>query len=201
MVKVKEWDSFYKQWHKPDFDRHIQAQKGFAHRIARFTPENSAILEVGFGTGQISIYLSLMDKDYICQGVDNNREQVKRALLLAKELKSSACFRYGDIFDKPLVCLLDNIIHTSFSQGLLEHFETYDIKAILKNQFAISKVVAFSVPLDKFGHQSRGDEILRPEKEWQKIIDELSDELKQDIKTLYWETYAKGTQLMGILMR
>jgi SAM-dependent methyltransferase len=201
-MKVKEWNEFYHETNKDWYNQHVQAVKGYGNRIARFTPKGSAILEVGFGTGQISIYLSLMkDKGYCCHGIDSNQEQVKRALLLAKELDSKACFWYGDIFNPDLKDGLKEVYHTSFSQGLLEHFESYDIKAILKNQFTISKVVAFSVPLDKFGHQSRGDEILRSEKAWSYIISEFSKEYDIDVEVLYWETYAKGTQLMGVLTR
>lgn len=189
MNKMKSWDEYYFQWYKADYDRHILAQKGFGNRIARFTPENSSILEVGFGTGQISIYLSLMDhKNYKCYGIDNNRQQVLRAHKLALELKADVHFQELDF----MTCDLNKLKYdTVFSQGVLEHFEIPVIKEWFDRQFQISKVVAFSVPLDKFGHQSRGDEILRPESEWKEITNKYIP--------LYWETFAKGTQLMGIL--
>ena len=198
---IKSWDKFYQPVNKEWYSQHVKAVKGYGNRLARFTPDNSGILEVGFGTGQISIYLSLMkDKKYICHGIDSNFKQVKRALLLAKELNSDACFWYGDIFNKETLGLKE-VYHTSFSQGLLEHFETYDIKAILKTQLEISKVVGFSIPLDTFGHKSRGDEILRSEKEWDGILKSLEKELTSYFDILYWETYAKGTQLMCIFKK
>jgi ubiquinone/menaquinone biosynthesis C-methylase UbiE len=189
---MKEWNEYYSDVNKEWYLRHVKAVKGFAHRIAKFTPEYSGILEVGFGTGQISIYLSLMkDKHYDCYGLDSNKVQVERADKLAKELNADVMFCHGDVFE--LTDKSYGFIHTVFSQGLLEHFESYDIKALFETQFRVGKVVAFSVPLDKFGHQSRGDEILRPEKEWKEFV--------EPYKILYWETYAKGTQLMGVLKK
>lgn len=187
---IKEWKDFYKDVNKEWYLKHVQAVKGFGNRIARFTPDNSSILEVGFGTGQISIYLSLMKRGYQCYGLDSCREQVVRAFGLALELKADVHFQELDF----LKCELRGLdYHTSFSQGLLEHFKIPVIKEVLERQFQISKVVAFSVPLDKFGHQSKGDEILRPENEWEEIID--------GYKVLYWETFAGGKQLMGILTK
>jgi 2-polyprenyl-3-methyl-5-hydroxy-6-metoxy-1,4-benzoquinol methylase len=183
---MKEWNEYYSDVNKEWYLQHIEAQKGFAHRVARFTPENEPILEIGFGTGQISIYLSLMNKGYKCYGIDSNRQQVCRAHKLALEMGADVHFQELDAFE-----LKGLNYHTIFSQGLLEHFESYDIKGLLKTQFQNCKIVAFSVPLDKFGHKSRGDEILRPESEWKEIV--------SDYKILYWETFAQGKQLIGIL--
>jgi 2-polyprenyl-3-methyl-5-hydroxy-6-metoxy-1,4-benzoquinol methylase len=194
MKKIKEWNKFYDDVNKDWYLQHVKAVKGFAHRVARFTPENESILEIGFGTGQISIYLDLMKKGYKCYGIDSNREQVVRAHKLAIEMNANVHFQELDAFK-----LKDLNYHTIFSQGLLEHFESYDIKALIKKQFENCKVVAFSVPLDKFGHKSRGDEILRSEYEWMEIITELQINESKKYEVLYWETFSQGKHLIGIL--
>jgi len=184
--KIKSWNEYYTDWHKADYDRHIKAWKGLCHRVARYTPKNGKILEVGTGTGMMSIYLSKMGFRVI--GIDNNEMQIRRAINLAKELKSKAKFRYSNLFN------LNNKkgkMDIAFSQGLLEHFSDKDIKRIIKKQFEVAKIVAFSVPLDKFGHKSRGDERLLPEKYWKNLV--------KDYKIVHWSKFSKDKQLIGIL--
>ena len=158
--KIKSWNEYYTDWHKKDYERHIKAWKGLCHRVARSTPKGGKILEVGSGTGMMSIYLSSMGFRAI--GTDSNAVQVKRATNLARELNSKAKFRQMDLFS------LDHgkgKMDTAFSQGLLEHYSDQDIKRMINKQFEVANVVAFSVPLDKFGHDSRGDERLLQELE------------------------------------
>lgn len=181
--KIKSWDEYYTDWHKKDYERHIKAWKGLCHRVARLTPKDGKILEVGSGTGMMSIYLSSMGFRVI--GTDSNPIQVKRAINLAKELDSKAKFKQIDLFS------LEHgkgKMDTAFSQGLLEHYSDQDIERIINKQFEVAKVVVFSVPLDKFGHRSRGDERLLPENYWRKLI--------QNYKILHWSTFSKDKQLI-----
>lgn len=184
--KLKPWNEYYTDWHKKDYDRHIKAWKAFCHRVARFTPKGGKILEVGSGTGMMSIYFSFMGFRVI--GIDSNAVEVKRATNLARELNSKVKFKQMDLFS------LDHgkgKMDTAFSQGLLEHYSDQDIKRIINKQFEVAKVVAFSVPLDKFGHASRGDERLLPESYWRKLV--------EDYEILHWSTFSKGKQLICII--
>jgi len=183
-----EWKEFYPEWVIEDYKRHIKAWKGFCHRVARFTPDGGRILEVGFGTGQMSIYLAL--SGYSVMGIDTEPEFVRRAEKLAKDLEVIVYFRQGDIFN---IDTKIGVFNTSFSQGFLEHFDVPKIKEIIDIQFSLAGVVAFCVPLDRFGHKSFGDEILRSEKEWKKIV--------KGNKVEYWETFAGGKHLICILRR
>ena len=184
-TKLKSWDNYYTDWGKKDYERHIKAWKGLCHRVARSTPKGGKILEVGSGTGMMSIYLSSMGFRVI--GIDSNAVQVKRATNLAGELNSRAKFRQMDLFSLDGKGKMD----TAFSQGLLEHYSDQDIKRIINKQFEVAKVVAFSVPLDKFGHASRGDERLLPENYWRKLV--------EGYKILHWSTFAKGKQLICVI--
>ena len=183
-----EWKNYYKEWSAKDYDRHIQAWKGFCHRIRRYTPEGGNILEVGFGSGQMSIYMS--KGGYRCIGIDIEPQNVMRAKRLNDKVGGSALFLWGDVF---LDSFAPDSFDTSFSQGLLEHFEDEKILNIIEAQFNLSDVVAFSIPLDKYGRKNFGDERLLPVGHWKELI--------SNYNILYFEEFAKGQQLMAIIER
>ncbi len=194
---MKAWNEFYKEWTVKDYKQHIRAWSGFCNRVAAYTPKNELILEVGFGTGQMSIYLSKLG--YNVFALDKSRVQKERADRLARELKVSPHFMNVDIFKlihrkEEFRRFWKNQFHTVFSQGFLEHFSDNDIKRLFDIQFAMGKVVAFSVPLDKFGHQSRGDERLLSKEYWRKLVAKY--------KILHWSTFAGNNgQLAAVLTR
>lgn len=181
------WDKYYWPWKKHDYSQHIPAWKGFCNRITRFVAPEGKVLEVGCGTGMMSIYIN--KGGWNVTGLDSNAVQVQRAKMLNKEMGTKVRFINFDVFklnDKEI-----EKFDLSFSQGLLEHFTDEDIKKIIKAQFKISPVVAFSVPLDKFGHQSRGDERLLSQDEWKQLI--------KGYKIVYWSTFAKEKQLICVI--
>lgn len=192
---MKEWNEFYPAFTANDYYKRIKPWTRFLDRIMEFTAKGNPILEIGFGTGQMSIYLC--SRNYPCYGIEKNDIQVERAKKLAMELKVWPHFMYGDVFkiakDKEqYVRFWKGQYHTVFSQGLLEHFSDEKIKELFEIQLEIGKVCAFSVPLDKFGHQSRGDERLLPEEHWKKLV--------ESYKILHWSTFTKGNgQLMAII--
>lgn len=192
---MKKWNEYYKEWTVADYTQHVKAVKGFAHRLIEFTPDRGKLIEIGFGTGQISILLAGMG--YILTGIDNDQELVERAIRLKNKVlgknKLYPEFICADVFD----IIPDQVFpfyHTAFSQGLLEHFGDMQIKTMLEIQFAIASVVGFSVPLDKFGHQSRGDERLLPKEYW-------INELTKGYKKLYVSTFANDKQLTCIITK
>lgn len=193
---MKEWDKFYHEWTAADYYKHIEAVKGFCHRLQWFTPEKGGILEVGIGTGQMSIYLA--SKNYKVTGIDTNKILIERARRLATEINVKVDFHVEDIFLLPGKMLFngntgDSKFNTSFSQGLLEHFEDKDIQIIIENQFKLSTVVGFSVPIDKFEKQSKGDERLLPAEEWAKFV--------KDYQILHYGLFANETHLMYIVKK
>lgn len=180
------WKNYYKEWTVEDYERHIKAWKGYAHRIMEQVKMDQPILEIGSGTGQISIYLSKAGYDVM--GIDMEPELVKRSSELAKKLKAPVKFMIGDIFDKdfdPGRCSL------SFSQGLLEHFDDKKIYEFFERCFGFSDKIAFCVPLDKYGRQNKGDERLMSQQWWR--------DRAERYKIMVWKTFANDTQLMGIL--
>jgi len=161
-----KWEEFYQPFHKKDYEQHIEAWKGICHRVAKFAPKRGKILEVGSGTGMMSIYLSKMG--FYAIGLDNNSEMVRRAKNLVLEVGGKARFACHDLFNLDLKVV--GSYRVVFSQGLLEHFTDAQIRKALEIQFKIAPIVIFSVPLDKFGHQSKGDERLLSDSFWRRMI-------------------------------
>ena len=186
---MKEWHEYYKEWSVEDYNRHVQAVKGFCHRLAKFTPEHGRMLEVGFGSGQMSIYLA--KSGYNLMGIDNNILLVEQASKLSDKIGSQVNFMKTDLFNIPIYNLFSyRHFNTAFSQGLLEHFTDKQIRQAITIQFRIADVIGFSVPLDKFDKQSRGDERLMPKEYWLELV--------KGYNILFQETFADGKQLMVI---
>jgi len=183
---MTKWHDYYKDWTVKDYNRHIRAWKGFCHIVARHSTGKN-LLELGFGTGQMSIYLSL--KGYKVVGIDKNEIQVKRAMSLASQLKAKPVFDWCDLFEykNPYPFKFDAV----FSQGLLEHYTDQQIKQIFDLSFKLGNRVAFSVPLDKFGHKSRGDERLLPDTHWKALV--------SNYKILHWSKFADDKQLAAVI--
>jgi len=194
--EVLKWNEFYKPFHKDDYERHIEAWKGVCHRVARFVPPGGRILEIGFGTGMMSIYLSKME--FYVVGFDKNPKQVERAKNLCREVEGGARFACRNLFDldgdnKKVGPLKIGTYHACFSQGMLEHFTDKEIRRALEIQFKIAHVVVFSVPIDKFGHKSKGDERLLSDSFWRRMISKY--------ELLHFSKFARETQIIVAIRR
>lgn len=180
------WSNYYKEWTVEDFERHIKAQMGFIHRIQDHVRDGANILETGLGSGQISCQLSL--NGYKVLGLDNDKKIVQNAYRLSQKLNTCPIFMLGDIFD--LDVLFPGGFDMVVSQGVLEHFNDNEVAIILKDMLKVAQRVAFSVPLDKFGHQSYGNERLMPESYW---LDKC-----KEYNILFHNTFADGKQMICI---
>lgn len=186
---ISKWEEFYQPFHKKDYEQHIEAWKGFCHRVAKFAPKGGKILEVGSGTGMMSIYLSKMG--FYAIGLDNNSEMVRRAKNLVLEVGGKARFACHDLFNLDLQVV--GSYRVVFSQGLLEHFTDAQIRKALEIQFKIAPIVIFSVPLDKFGHQSKGDERLLSDSFWRRMISKY--------ELLHFSKFAGESQVIVAIRR
>lgn len=138
----------------------------FLEEIIKENPKR--ILEVGIGTGGMSIFLSHLGYEVI--GIDNDRNVLKNAKKLNKKLNGNAKFLYCDAFklDKKFP---KNFFDVVFSQGFFEHFGNEEIKELLNKQLKLAKkAVIFSVPSKYYGQKDFGNERLMSVKEWRKIL-------------------------------
>ncbi len=144
----------------------LYSQKDFLIEIINFRP--SKILEVGTGSGGMSIFLGWLGLDIT--GIDIDPEVVAKAETEAAELHSSAKFEVADTFHLPYG---DNTFDLIFHQGLMEHFSDSDIRRILAEQLRVARRVVLSVPNHWYPRRDFGDERLMDKHHWGKILSEF----------------------------
>ena len=125
------------------------------------------ILEVGTGTGSMSIFLSHLG--YEVRAIDNNIELLNRAQTLNRKMNGNARFVFCDAF-KIKEKIWPNKFDVVFSQGFFEHFRDEDIKRLLNEQLEVGKTIFFSVPSNFYPKKDFGDERLLDTNQWQKIL-------------------------------
>jgi SAM-dependent methyltransferase len=123
------------------------------------------ILEVGCGFAWDSIYLSYFYNNVSAMDID--AEVVEKAKELNEFLRGKATIGVNDLFSK----FIDNYC-IIFNNGTYEHFKRKEIERAIKNHLEHTKYVIFLVPLDMSrDKEPYGDELLMPEREWRKIIE------------------------------
>jgi len=136
-----------------------------------FILKNAKILEVGCGSGAISMDLSLRGAIYT--GVDISYEAIRIAKLIASNYNVANCeYTYGNGFN---LVYPDNSYDINFNIGVLEHFSDNDIIKMLKEMARVSKYIIVGVPYS-------GSQIYRLAKKFLKVIIHGSTDLKEILK-------------------
>jgi len=125
-------------------------------------------LEVGFGTGVLSIYLSHLG--YEVTGIDIDNQLIDKAQVLNEQFAGKARFIKQDMFNLPNDVSYDFAFH----QGTMEHYDIEIIQKALHAQLKVSKMVIFSVPSKRYGQQDFGDERLFAYDQWMQILREFN---------------------------
>ena len=110
-------------------------------RIRALVPAGSRLLEVGPGTGAISVLLSSYGYEVV--GIDLDPEVVAGATSFAEHFHASCKFEIGDGFD---LSAYANQFDLAFSCGVIEHFETSDAAKLLVQQARAARMVLTVVP-------------------------------------------------------
>lgn len=127
----------------------------------------SSILEVGTGTGSMSIFLSHLG--YLVTSIDNDREILQNAKAFNETMNGTVNFQYCDAFKLSQI-FKPKQFDTIFSQGFFEHFTNDEIQNLIKQQLTIGKTVIFSVPSKYNLHSTMNYERLLSLEEWNKIL-------------------------------
>lgn len=165
---VKSWDSFYgdEVTNMKDFLGNFYSWEYF-DEIHKRKPKG--ILEVGAGTGSMSILLSHLGYSVI--SVDNNKGILKKAQKNNDHYNGKVKFQFADAFKLPFK---NNSFDMSISQGFFEHFNNEEIRKLLDEQLRVSKKwVLFSVPNKHYPVYDRGDERLMPLSWWLALIKKM----------------------------
>lgn len=161
---IKQWNKFYSK----TYDLEFLIQNIFCHQqlfSAVWEEAPKKILEVGVGTGSMSVFLSFLGLNVV--GLDNDKNILKKARILNEKLNGRAKFIWGDAYKLPFG---DKAFDVIFSQGLLEHFQDEDIIKLLDEQLRVGKVAVLSVPNKFYPRQDFGDERLLSDEYWQKTL-------------------------------
>jgi SAM-dependent methyltransferase len=126
------------------------------------------ILEIGTGSGILSIYFSQMGYDVT--GLDRDRGIMERNARLNRMLEGKARFVQGDMLHLPFCA---DAFDACYHQGLLEHFDPPQIQQALRLQVKIAPRVIFSVPTNRWRHGTFGDERLWPGGYWRRMLGEF----------------------------
>lgn len=168
-----DWGDFYEKEITPeDMHGNINHHKYFIELLIKYANKLAIndipkLLEVGIGTGSMSIYLS--KRSFNVVGIDKNLQIIAKAIETNKRLGGYVKFIYMDAFDLPKF-FKKNGFDIAFSQGTLEHFDNESLKSIIEAQLAVSKLVIFSIPSIHYVEQDLGNERKMDLEEWRKIL-------------------------------
>jgi SAM-dependent methyltransferase len=132
--------------------------------VRRLRPQR--ILEVGTGTGSLSIALSYFNSNVT--SLDSSTAVLERAVRNNKRLHGRVRFETGDAFE--LASMADGAFDVVVTQGFFEHFQDDEIEALLREQLRVARRAVFSVPNRAYARQDRGDERLLSQSEWESLL-------------------------------
>lgn len=158
-----KWNEIYsKNVTLREFIDHIYSHRTFLNAI--FTEKCKKLLEIGVGSGSMSIFLSYFSFQITC--IDNNNEVIKVAKQNNKILNGTLEIIKADAFPLPFS---DNSFDLVFHQGFLEHFSDRDIYNLITEQLRIAPIVVFSVPTRYYLSKRLGERLLT-KKQWESIL-------------------------------
>jgi len=167
-----DWGDYYKNkdLRLPEFLSNLNRHAQFIEKIASLA-ENKSILEVGIGSGSMSLFFSWMG--FHVTGIDNSESIINQAQTLIDKYgnKNIVNFIKTDAFNLRFEhCQFD----VAFSQGFFEHFNDSEIKTLIEQQLFCSKYVALSIPSLWYPNKDFGDERLMKLESWENILSNYS---------------------------
>lgn len=123
------------------------------------------LLEVGTGSGTMSVFLSSLGYDVT--SIDNDEAVLSVAGKTSEDFRGSARYELADAFNLPYE---SGAFDIAFSQGLLEHFSDEEIIRILEEQLRVARAAVFSVPNNFYGQKDVGNERLLTKECWERLV-------------------------------
>ena len=158
------WAKYYdRQITIPALLSNLYGQKEFLAEIIKRA--RGQVLEVGAGTGAMSIFLAWLGLDVT--SIDTDENVISSARQTASQFNAKAKFEVADTFNLPYP---DQSFDIIFHQGLLEHFSDEEIHKMLDEQLRIAKQVVLSVPNHLYPRRDFGNERLMNKERWETIL-------------------------------
>lgn len=161
---MPEWSDYYAQPVDADlYIRHLFGQREFLTTILESNCQT--MLEVGAGTGVMSIFLSQLGRQVTT--LDNDPKIVRLSELNREKFGGKNQVVLGDAFKLPFP---DNSFDLVFHQGLLEHFSDVEIHQLIIEHLRVAPVVIFSVPNHNYPRREFGNERLLTKNKWETVL-------------------------------
>lgn len=161
------WGDYYAEPIPPDhLVQNITSHAAFFRGIVESQPRR--ILEVGCGTGIMSMFLKVVIPSAKITIIDNDDLVLERARTTAESAGVDINFVLGDAFELSRHVTRDYDV--AFSQGLLEHFSDDQIAQLVRAKLSVAKKVEASVPSRWYPRQDYGNERLMTLSQWRSIL-------------------------------
>ena len=162
---MEKWSEYYRD-HSVNVDlyiRNLYGHKYFLNAITQDSPQK--ILEIGAGTGSMSIFLSHLNIEVTT--LDNDTQIIEQAKITRQKFGGKNKLVLGNAFKLPFE---NGSYDAVFHQGLLEHFSDEEIYRLLDEQLRVAKTVYISVPNNIYPEKDFGDERLLSKNRWDEIL-------------------------------
>lgn len=163
-AQQETWQGIYAgSYDLGDYLAHLARHTRFIESVIADQPKR--LLEVGTGSGTISVFLSSLGYDVT--SIDNDEAVLSVAGKTSEAFRGCARYELADAFNLPYE---EGDFDVAFSQGLLEHFSDEEIIRMLEEQLRVARTVVFSVPNNFYGQQDVGNERLLTKEDWEQIV-------------------------------
>ncbi len=160
------WQEFYAEPVSMErYIRNVSSHSTFLLEIMRTQPKDRRLLEVGCGSGVLSIHLSRLGYEVV--SIDNNDGVLAIARDNDVALNGRVTFIKADAYSLPF---RDNFFQVCFSQGFFEHFDDRVVCKLLREQLRVARTVLFSVPTLWYPQRDFGNERLMEREDWLRIL-------------------------------
>ena len=168
------WSEYYRQETDVDlYIRNLYGQREFLMTLIK--SGGKKMLEVGAGTGTMSIFLSHLGKEVTT--LDNDPHVLELAKTNQEKFGGRNQLVEGDAFKLPFP---DRSFDLVFHQGLLEHFSDDQIHQLLAEHLRVAPTVIFSVPNPNYPRKDFGDERLMSKRRWEELLQPYKIEMSRN---------------------
>lgn len=126
------------------------------------------VIEAGCGTAVMSAYLAKQGVETVA--LDLDPDVIRRARQNTASVGADSMVLRGDIFRMPFGVGTFDVV---FSQGVAEHFDDREIRAMVESGLSVSPQVLLSVPSRYYHSRDFGNERLLTDIEWAAILEGL----------------------------
>ncbi|MDA3935277.1 MAG: class I SAM-dependent methyltransferase [Actinomycetota bacterium] len=183
---MSSWADFYRESVSVNFHiRNLFTHLPIFDAVVARSPQR--VLEVGVGTGGMSLFLASLG--FEVTAIDNDLEVLARAAEVGAAVRTLH-HQFADAFELGSV-FAPGQFDVAFSQGFFEHFDDTDVSRLVDEQLKVAGRVVFSVPSSLYPEQDFGNERLLTDEQWRSI---LKDRPNADVLYYGFELTSSGEE-------